>query len=61
MGDQLEQHGNLTTYNLESVLHSNLASSRYSAGLERLEFNELLDEMYSNVRALRQPRSRESR
>jgi hypothetical protein len=50
MGDQLPQHGSATTFNLESVLASNLASSRYSAGLERLEFDELLDEMYNNVR-----------
>lgn len=59
MADAMQQYGNQTTFNLESVLAANLASSRYSAGLERLSFDELLDEMYDNVRRSR-PRARAS-
>jgi len=46
----LVQWGNATTHNLETVLHANVMSSRYSRGLEQLEFNELVDEIYANVR-----------
>jgi len=60
MADVMQQYGNQTTFNLESVLAANLASSRYSAGLERLSFDELLEEMYDNVRRLRRPRARAS-
>lgn len=50
MGDQFPQYGNATTHNLEAVLHTNILNSRYSRGLEQLDFNELIDEIYSNVR-----------
>lgn len=51
----LVQWGNATTHNLETVLHANVMSSRYSRGLEQLEFNELVDEIYSNVRGCAPP------
>ena len=55
MGDQpLEQWGNATTHNLEAVLHTNIQASRYSKGLDSVvEFSELVDEIYSNVRGHR--------
>ena len=44
------QVGNATTKNMETVLHANLLTSRYAAGLALLEFSDLVDEIYSNVR-----------
>jgi|APGre2960657444_1045066.scaffolds.fasta_scaffold03416_3 hypothetical protein len=52
MGDQsLAPWGNATTHNLESVLLAQIASSRYSAGLDSYEFNDLVDEIYNQARA----------
>ena len=55
MGDEpLEQWGNAATHNQEAVLHTNIQASRYSKGLDSVvEFSELVDEIYSNVRGHR--------
>ena len=46
----LPQHGNQTTHNLETVLQTNIENSLYYKGLFSHEFNDLVDEIYNEVR-----------
>lgn len=46
----MEQHGNTTKYNMESVLAQNIKSSRYyiSKALDKDSVHEVIDEIYNS-------------
>jgi hypothetical protein len=51
MGDApLPQHGSPTTFNLETVLHTNINNSMYFKSLQTYEFSDLVDEIYNEAR-----------
>ena len=56
MGDvPLPQHGSPTTFNLETVLHTNINNSMYFKSLQAYEFSDLVDEIYNEVCTHAQP------
>lgn len=51
----LPQHGNLTTYNLENVLHANVSNSEYYKNILQdgiAHFGDLIDEIYNEARCM---------
>jgi PRP38 family len=51
MGTPLPQHGNLTTYNMENVLRSNIVNSEYFRDTcgKLVSWEEVVDEIYYSV------------